>query len=275
MNQEVERVLRVFTAYAQDDWMKLLPIVAVAINNRDAASTGLSPFFFTHGYHIDPIGLSEEVAASEILRTPPEEAGQRFVSRLKEASDWAQSAIAAAQEEQQTQANRKRQAAPVYKVGDKVWLNLRNVRTERPSKKLDWLHAKYTIVAVPSSHAVKLDVPSGIHPVFHVELVRPAATDPLPSQISDDQQPPAIQIDGEDEYLVEEILRARWKAYGRGRKREVLVKWTGYAEMTWEPLEQMNDCVAMETFVRKYGNPMETDGPQIGLSMTVPVVRLA
>ena len=56
-NQEVERVIRAFSVYAQDDWGSLLPIVAIAINNCDATSTGLSPLFFTHGYHVDPIGI--------------------------------------------------------------------------------------------------------------------------------------------------------------------------------------------------------------------------
>jgi transposase InsO family protein len=46
-NQEVERILRAFTTYTQDDWDTLLPIVATAINNRNASATGLSPFFFT------------------------------------------------------------------------------------------------------------------------------------------------------------------------------------------------------------------------------------
>ena len=59
-NQEIERILRAFTAYSQEDWSSLLPIAAVAINNREASSTGLAPFFFTHGYHIDPIGLEDD-----------------------------------------------------------------------------------------------------------------------------------------------------------------------------------------------------------------------
>ena len=92
-------------------------MVAAAINNRDVSSTGLSPFFFTHGYHIDPVRL--ELGNIENL-VPPEKAGEAFLSRLRDATDWAQSAIVTAQDEQQKQANRHRQAAPVYKVGDKV-----------------------------------------------------------------------------------------------------------------------------------------------------------
>jgi transposase InsO family protein len=85
-NQEIERILRIFTTYAQDDWKDLLPIVAVAINNRDAASTGISPFFFTHGYHVDLISLDETSQLQDVL-TPPRIAGETFVNRLREATD--------------------------------------------------------------------------------------------------------------------------------------------------------------------------------------------
>lgn len=251
-NQEVERVLRVFTSYAQDDWMSLLPVVAITINNRDASSTGLSPFFFTHGFHVDPIGIEDSNSGiSEVMG--PRRAGETFVKRLREATDWAQAAIAIAQDRQQECANRSRQAAPTYRVGDKVWLNLKNIRSQRHSKKLDWIHAKYTVQEVPSPHTVRLDMPTGVHPVFHVDLIRPAATDPLPSQIVDDSQPPPLVVDGELEYQVEEILDHRVKRVGRGARTEVLVKWTGYAETTWEPLASVEDCEALHRYEERFG----------------------
>jgi hypothetical protein len=64
----------------------LLPIVAVVINNHDAALTGISPFFFTHGYHVNPIGLDEANQLQDVL-TPPGMAGEMFVNHLREATD--------------------------------------------------------------------------------------------------------------------------------------------------------------------------------------------
>ena len=63
-----------------------------------------------------------------------------------------------------------------------MWLNLKNYNTLRPSKKLDWKNAKYSIIEAVGSHVYKLDTPSGIHLVFHVSLLRPAGTDPFLSQ---------------------------------------------------------------------------------------------
>lgn len=54
-NQEIETYLRLFTTYAQDDWATLLPQAQLTLNNRTASSTGLSPFFFTHGYHQEAV----------------------------------------------------------------------------------------------------------------------------------------------------------------------------------------------------------------------------
>ena len=50
-NQRVWAYLRHFVDYAQSNWAKLLPMAKLAINNQDAASTGVSPFFLDHGYH--------------------------------------------------------------------------------------------------------------------------------------------------------------------------------------------------------------------------------
>jgi hypothetical protein len=45
--------------------------------------------------------------------------------------------MAAAQKRQERYINRNKDPAFVYKPGDMVWLDLRNIRTSRISKKLD------------------------------------------------------------------------------------------------------------------------------------------
>jgi hypothetical protein len=67
-------------------------------------------------------------------------------------------------------------------VGDEVWLSLRSIKTNRPSRKLDWVNAKYRVVAVPTPFTVILDVPRGLYPTFYIDLVERVVSDPLPSQ---------------------------------------------------------------------------------------------
>ncbi|KJZ69951.1 hypothetical protein HIM_10659 [Hirsutella minnesotensis 3608] len=144
-----------------------------------------------------------------------------------------------------------------------VWLSMANYRSPRPCKKLDWLHHKYTVTKVISSHVVELDVPGSIHKRFHVDLLRRAHQDPAPGQKVDDAQPPAIQDEtGEDLWDVDEILCARWKKRGRGEFRQALVRWTGYGEPTWEPVEWLKGTIAMKAFEDKYGPIKTNDGPR-------------
>ena len=125
-----------------------------------------------------------------------------------------------------------------------MWLNLKNITTDRPCKKLDWKNAKYTVLEVISSHSYRLDTPPGIHNVFHTSLLKRAAADPFPNQCQDDLRPPVIIVDGEEEWEVERILRR----CTRGRQRQVLVKWKGYLVPTWEPTEALANTEAYHIF---------------------------
>jgi len=73
-------------------------VAIIAVNNRDATSTRISPFFATYGYHVDLIKL---IDPKEELRTIGRSLitlGEAFMLRLKEATELAQAVIASAQE---------------------------------------------------------------------------------------------------------------------------------------------------------------------------------
>ena len=210
-----------------------------------ATSTGISPFFITHGYNTPLLNYDIAAASAENrgARTPAE-IGEKITRKLQEASNFVQAAIAYAQDIQQQYANQDRQPAERLRAGDRVWLNLKNVTTDRPCKKLDWKNAKYTVLEVISSHSYRLDTPPGIHNVFHASLLKRAAADPFPNQRQDNLRPPAIIVDGEKEWEVERILKRRTK----GRQRQVLVKWKRYLTPTWEPTAALANTEAYHVF---------------------------
>ncbi|KAI0997599.1 hypothetical protein K3495_g10589 [Podosphaera aphanis] len=191
-NQEVQAYIRAFVTFSQTNWSELLPAAQLALNNRDS-SLGYSSFFLNHGYHVSPISAAASATDNIEPKLTPTKARQAdaFVNKI-EGQALAQAAMAWRQQMMEDTANRARQQAGLFQVGDFAWLNLKNIPTPRPSKKFAWLHAKYRVVKIISPHVVELDVPIGIHPRFHVDLLKRAADNPLPSQKQDDSQPPPI-----------------------------------------------------------------------------------
>ena len=126
---------------------------------------------------------------------------------MKELEGFLKSEMQFAQANYETATNRHRIPAPAYQVGDKVWLSTQNLHTKRPSQKLDMRRAGlFKIKRVISPYAYELNLPKAlqVHPVFHVNLLDPVAIDPLEGH---QQEPPLpLIIDGEEEWLVEDIL---------------------------------------------------------------------
>lgn len=50
-NQDLERHLRTYCNYMQDDWAKWIGIAKFADNNALSSATGVSPFFANKGFH--------------------------------------------------------------------------------------------------------------------------------------------------------------------------------------------------------------------------------
>jgi hypothetical protein len=100
---------------------------------------------------------------------------------------------------------------------------------------------------------MELNVLGHIYSRFHVDLLKRAEDDPFSSQIRDDTQPSPLFVDGEPEYTVEEIKRARLKKMSKGNRKKVLVKWKGYKKETWEPREEFLETEALAQFERKFG----------------------
>ena len=163
--------------------------------------------------------------------------------------DHLRTEMARAQMRHQEYADRKRTPAPTLRIGDRVWLNAKNVTTTRSSQKLDHRRlGPFTIIEVVSDWAYRLDFPKDIrmHSVQHVSLLDPVAEDPLPGQVA--PPPPPVEIHGEEEYTVEEILdsRTRW------RRLEYLVKWKGYDETIWEKATNVDELQTIDSFHEQY-----------------------
>jgi hypothetical protein len=134
--------------------------------------------------------------------------------------------------------DQSRQEAPNFKKGEKVYLLRRNIRTKRPSAKLDHLKlGPFEIDEKMGPVNYRLELPESmrrIYATFHVSLLEKA---PENAEIATNVE---IEEETKDEYEVEEILATN-KISG---KPHYLVKWKGYdtSENTWEPIEHLMGC---------------------------------
>ena len=154
-----------------------------------------------------------------------------FATRMEDIQAMLQSHMLLAQADYEKHANRHRGTAPHYRESDLVWLDTQNLFTKRPCRKLENRRAgPYPVKKVISTYAVELVLPEDIrvHPIFHVNLLEPAATDPHAGHIQ--PPPPPIEVDGEAEWEVTAIVDSRY--FGRAKKLQYRIQWTGYAELS-------------------------------------------
>ena len=128
-----------------------------------------------------------------------------------------------------------------FKVGDKVWLDARNLHLKTTCKLTPRRLGPFEVIEEISPVVYKLRLPKAwrIHDVFHASLLTLQVITPeygIPEEL-----PLPELVDGESEFEVENILQHKFV----GCKKEIryLVQWRGYsrAESTWEPEEHLKN----------------------------------
>jgi hypothetical protein len=176
VNAIMEQYLWAYCNYQQDNWKQLLLITEFCYNNTQSETTRVTPFYANYGYypHFRPDLRSICPGAPEVLE---------YVTALNNLHVELRAEIAYAQAAHAEQANRRHYPGPVVEVRDRVWLYWKNVKTTRPSGKLDYkLIRPYTILERIGSRAYKFDLPPSVqlYPVFHISLLEPAEPNSKP-----------------------------------------------------------------------------------------------
>ncbi|SLM35926.1 gag-pol polyprotein [Lasallia pustulata] len=221
-NQTLEQYLRCYVNYEQNNWVSMLPTAQFAFNNAPGP-TGISPFYANYGKH-------PEISRDPRSLKPVAEKAQVSVEHIKTMHALLADDLKEIRKTSINSANRKRSEGPALKKGGMVYLRRTNVKTKRPSDKLD--HTKLGPYRIkeklgPVTYELELPKEMRIHPVFHISLLESAPENarPGPTEIDENTQEPKYEI---DTILGTKIINDI---------PHYLIHWKGYqhSEDTWEP----------------------------------------
>jgi len=252
-NQVLEQMLRIMVSHDQTDWKEKLTYCQFACNNMKTA-TGRTAFKVATGY--DPITPSSLRDINTDTHVPA------INDMMNERRITIQEAIEAIKQAQATQEEmyNKGRKMRTFRVGEKVWLDTKNLRwVKKMGRSTDKLAERkagpYKITRVISDTAYTIQLPPSwkVHPTFHISLLTPYI-DPnkeFPGRQKEPTPPVELAPEG-DRYVVEKIVQHKPVKKGSKRK-QYLVKWEGYntSENTWVMEEDIDEEAIEEYWENK------------------------
>jgi Chromo (CHRromatin Organisation MOdifier) domain len=230
-NKTMIEAIRHYVNLRHTDWADHLIHVEAAMNNSVNATTGKSPTKLVFGTTLRLFSSPRDLA------TPIQDLPAVFdyIQRIQGNIAVARDRHAEAKTKQTTYANKKRRPDPDYKVGEKAYLERKDLRLRikqkgRSAKFYQCYVGPFEISkAEPKTSNYTLELPDEdqIHPKVHARrLKRAYSNDPalFPGWVPPEPPP----IDAEDnQYIVEAIL----DHHTVRRKRQFLVHWEGYSDI--------------------------------------------
>jgi len=185
--------------YQQDNWSDLLPLAEFAYNNAPSTTTGVSLFFANKGYHPNlTVHPKHDLSLAR---------AREYVVDLESLHEYLHGEMAAAQKRYQGPADARRSPTPDFKVGDHIFVKAKYFRSTQPSKNL----GPYPIIAQVGTLSFMVRLPDSmcaVHPVFHISQLKPATPNTIPNRSQ--PPPPSIEVDGEPEFKITEILNSKF-----------------------------------------------------------------
>jgi len=257
VNQVLEHYLRTFCSWDQKDWVELLPYAEFCYNNTVHSSHKMTPFYANFGYN-----PGDNYPAEVIESNVP--AAEKYILKLDKLRKDMRDTLVLAKGRMAKYYNKNVASQELkFRVGDKVMLNGKNIKTIRPTKKLDHkMRGPFKVKRLIGPYAYELDIPAFVgrpHPVYHISLLEPYHRNEIPGRRS--PTPPPLLDLGPNEYEIESVIASQLV---RGQVL-YLCHWKGYSadDRTWEPYENLMN--GAEDVVKNFHikNPGQERDPKV------------
>ena len=126
-NQEVEAYLHLFISKQQDDWVDLLPTVEFVVNSQLNSATGHMPFELLYGYTPNFTILAERPTGIPLV--------DKHLQKLHSSGIDTEAALCLSKKCMTTLVT-PHTCLYHFKVGDKVWLQAKQIKIHQQSAKL-------------------------------------------------------------------------------------------------------------------------------------------
>ena len=175
-NKTMIEALRHYVNLRQSDWVDHLIHVEAAMNNSVNATTGKSPTEMVYGTPLRLFPSPRDLAKPNI-DIP---AVSDYIQRIQDNIAFARDRHVEAKTKQTTYANQKRRAEPDYKIGDKVYLETKNLRLRIKKKgRSAKFYPRYVgpfeiskTEPATSNYTLKLPPEFRIHPKVHARRLK-------------------------------------------------------------------------------------------------------
>jgi Chromo (CHRromatin Organisation MOdifier) domain len=228
VNQEIKAYLAIYCHSHPETWKKNLATMEFTHNNRKHADR--------------PKTLFEIIQGESPKALPLTYKNTKFLSiddKVKQMMTDRDEALAAHELARARMAEKRQNMFTPFTVGQKVWLDTRNMKTNYHKKMAPKQEGPFEVEEVlgPVTYQLKLPTTWKIHNMFHAVLLKPYIETEVHGE--NFSRPIPDILDGEEVYNVETILKHR----RRGRSYQYLIKWEGYpiSKASWEPEEAFSD----------------------------------
>ncbi len=209
VNQDVERELRIYCNYMQNDWAKWISMIEFSDNVNTFLIISMTSFYFNKEFH-SRMSFNSDTTDYEITHERIEtRKADDIVIWMKELLNFNRQQLEKTKLIIEAQINKHRRDV-IYEIDDQVWLSFRNVKIMRSCKNLkDKQLNLYSIIVKVKTfyHLCLFTSMKHIHSMFSSKLLRLYSEDSLSEQHSESLR--SITIKDNEHWKIDDILNFR------------------------------------------------------------------